>query len=108
MKHAQSLGSGNWKTDVAYWIAVLSTRSSPEELSDSDLRSSGMFRALSDQSCRGTCMCLDQQGVPLQRAWCFMEAFCSAEANMNGRGRHNGITFCSPSGSVKNNTMLKT
>eukprot|EP00929_Paragymnodinium_shiwhaense_P008231 TRINITY_DN112170_c0_g1_i1.p1 TRINITY_DN112170_c0_g1~~TRINITY_DN112170_c0_g1_i1.p1 ORF type:complete len:1004 (-),score=119.38 TRINITY_DN112170_c0_g1_i1:75-3086(-) len=105
--HAKSTGLTNWKTELNYWIALFSTRSTPEELSSADWRDSGIYKALYNHSCRGTCLCLDKHGPPLNRSWCFMEAYCSMEMSMSGGGMHNGLMFCSGAGVFKADPMLR-
>jgi len=59
----------------SYWICTFSNNQwrVTEELGRGDWKDSSFFLALRSCSCRGTLMIIDEEALPLQRAWCLFE-----------------------------------
>ena len=58
-----------------YWVCFLSNNQwhLEEEVGDGDWRESSFYKALRCGFCPATCMVLDQDALPLTRAWCLCE-----------------------------------
>eukprot|EP00434_Breviolum_minutum_P004676 symbB.v1.2.004123.t1/scaffold205.1/size269685/12 len=70
-------GDEGTKNSVAYWVCTFSNSQHHivEELGEGEICNSSFFRAMHDRSCQGTVMVLDEEALPLQRAWCLFEVF---------------------------------
>ncbi|CAE7880526.1 unnamed protein product, partial [Symbiodinium sp. KB8] len=59
----------------SYWVCTFSNNQwkVAEELGQGDWQDSSFFKALRSQTCKGTLMIIDEQALPLHRAWCLFE-----------------------------------
>ncbi|CAK8998341.1 Uncharacterized protein SCF082_LOCUS5607 [Durusdinium trenchii] len=70
-------GDEDRKNSLAYWVCTFSNSQHHivEELGEGEICNSSFFKAMHDRSCQGTVMVLDEEALPLQRAWCLFEVF---------------------------------
>lgn len=92
-KHAEEVGGNAWRSE-AYWICTFSNNqwklteeipkstlfleemigvTSPKSQKTSQLNECSFYKAMRSGHCKGTCMILDQQVLPLTRSWCLFE-----------------------------------
>jgi len=100
-RHAQSAvrGTAQRWTDVAYWVCTFSINQYriPEELAGSNWNASSFFLALRSDACRGTCMVVDAQALPLERSWCLFELLQTLRRGDSDPEFH-GMLLCTSSG----------
>ena len=74
-KHSRGFGSAACWRDAAYWVCTLSNNQYQvsDELGYGVLENSSFFIALRSQTCKGTCMILDENTQPFSRSWCLFE-----------------------------------
>lgn len=97
-KHAETVaGSFPWAS-LAYWICSLSNNQ--WQVSDevgSTWDQSSFYLALTCDMCRGTAMVLDDQALPLTRAWCLFELL-QTKLLRNEREDFQGLWLCTTTG----------
>eukprot|EP00438_Fugacium_kawagutii_P012098 Skav209447 [mRNA] locus=scaffold2199:120526:124871:- [translate_table: standard] len=77
-RHASHFGGDeNARQNMAYWVCTFSNsqHNIKEELGNGQICNSSFFLAMRDRRCHGTIMVLDEDALPLQRAWCLFEVF---------------------------------
>lgn len=97
---AQRMGQ-DWK-NFAYWICFLSNNQYciEAELGHGDWRQSSFYRGLQSETCRGTCMVLDAEALPLTRSWCLFEVLTTYNLlhDDSKSATFGGLQFCTAAG----------
>eukprot|EP00927_Polykrikos_kofoidii_P076529 TRINITY_DN7359_c0_g1_i5.p1 TRINITY_DN7359_c0_g1~~TRINITY_DN7359_c0_g1_i5.p1 ORF type:complete len:1535 (+),score=188.78 TRINITY_DN7359_c0_g1_i5:77-4681(+) len=72
--HAKRRQPANWR-NVRFWICTFSNNqwNMVEEIPSGGVQQTSFYKALSHTSCKGTCMVVDCNVIPLQRSWCLFE-----------------------------------
>eukprot|EP00933_Yihiella_yeosuensis_P028794 TRINITY_DN22607_c0_g1_i1.p1 TRINITY_DN22607_c0_g1~~TRINITY_DN22607_c0_g1_i1.p1 ORF type:complete len:1129 (-),score=162.52 TRINITY_DN22607_c0_g1_i1:633-4019(-) len=100
-KHADSVASKDWG-DVTYWVCTLSNNQFDllNELGGPDnWQSSSFYITLRSGLCKGTCMVLTEEALPLTRSWCLFELLQTMEMLEDARfAGFGGLLFCTDTG----------
>jgi len=96
-KHSEAVVEPpNSAQDVAYWICSFSNNQwQLEEELGSGWEQSSFFMALASQDCIGTAMVLDDEALPLTRAWCLFEVL---QTMIIRRDNFKGLYLCTTTG----------
>eukprot|EP00415_Alexandrium_ostenfeldii_P001076 UN1076 len=97
-RHAQMVGE-DWASQ-SYWICSCSINQHRvrEEVNSADYRESSFYLALRSAGCKGTCIIIDEQALPLKRSWCLFELLQTMEIEREGRRGFEGAVFCTSTG----------
>jgi len=98
-KHAETaFDSGEWGAQ-AYWICTLSNNQWQvlQELGGGMWQESSFYLALRSGLCKGTAMIIDQQALPLSRAWCLFEVLQTLLLSAEEQG-FRGLLLCTQAG----------
>eukprot|EP00929_Paragymnodinium_shiwhaense_P065661 TRINITY_DN32899_c0_g1_i1.p1 TRINITY_DN32899_c0_g1~~TRINITY_DN32899_c0_g1_i1.p1 ORF type:complete len:1383 (+),score=148.76 TRINITY_DN32899_c0_g1_i1:212-4360(+) len=86
--HAQAKEPVGWKSSASYWMSLLSHNSwSREEAGFGGASGSGLYKAIFGVRCYGLCVVVDEEALPLTRAWCVLELLYSYRRSA---GKHKG------------------
>jgi len=99
-RHADTLTGNNDTRSTAYWICFVSNNQwrLHEEIGES--QKSSFYMALHSGFCRGTCMVLDKDALPLTRAWCLFEVLQTFRLLANNDYHFEGLLFCTDRGVI--------
>lgn len=99
VKHANSEFGDDWRK-VRYWICSFSNNQweVSQELGNGKWEDSSFYKALKCEGCKGTCMVLDSQALPLTRSWCLFEVLQTYLRVGDGDGSYRGLLFCTSTG----------
>jgi len=76
-----------WK-QITYWICTFSNNQwKVKDEVGATYQESSFYLAVRSQSCKGTCMILDERAMPLTRAWCLFELLETMIREQDGRRR---------------------
>lgn len=96
-KHSEAVVQPfNSAQDVSYWICSFSNNQwQLEEELGSGWEQSSFFMALASKDCVGTAMVLDDEALPLTRAWCLFEVL---QTMIIRRENFKGLSLCTTTG----------
>jgi len=101
--NAKSDGAVDWQS-TAYWICTFSNNQweVEAELGQGDYQESSFYKSLRSESCEGTVMVLDEQALPLRRAWCLFELLQTKLIASERASSFQGLLLCTSSGVLRN------
>eukprot|EP00440_Ansanella_granifera_P025108 gb/GFBE01027277.1/.p1 GENE.gb/GFBE01027277.1/~~gb/GFBE01027277.1/.p1 ORF type:complete len:584 (+),score=90.46 gb/GFBE01027277.1/:1-1752(+) len=97
-RHGETIAEGNPWTSLTYWICSLSNNQwrVAEEVGATWDQSS-FYLALTCGNCQGTAMILDDQAMPLTRAWCLFEVL-QTKSIQTKQSNFAGLWLCTSTG----------
>eukprot|EP00927_Polykrikos_kofoidii_P076525 TRINITY_DN7359_c0_g1_i1.p1 TRINITY_DN7359_c0_g1~~TRINITY_DN7359_c0_g1_i1.p1 ORF type:complete len:1530 (+),score=169.93 TRINITY_DN7359_c0_g1_i1:77-4666(+) len=99
--HAKHRQPANWR-NVRFWICTFSNNqwNMVEEIPSGGVQQTSFYKALSHTSCKGTCMVVDCNVIPLQRSWCLFELLHTFLRAKDGGGKEEQMVDIVPEAST--------